>query len=154
MNKIKYRKRGSTWKYWLAETYTIQIPILPITPISSPFLHLDTNGNLTIHAGYAWDGPSGPAMDTPDAMRASLVHDVLYQLMRHGLLPQSARDSADRLLENLFLEDRLSQIELIYEDGFRKTCAIKLAQTRAAYFYWAVSKFAADAAKPDILEAP
>ena len=41
---------------------------------------------LRILEGYAWDGPSGPTWDTTNWMRASLIHDALYQLMRMGLL--------------------------------------------------------------------
>lgn len=61
---------------------------------------MTTGDHLIIHlrAGYAWDGPSGPAQDTPSFMRASLVHDALYQLMRLQLLPQAFRPAADRIM--------------------------------------------------------
>ena len=44
---------------------------------------LNTKGHLIIKRSYAWDGPSGPTIDTKNFMRGSLVHDALYQLMRH-----------------------------------------------------------------------
>lgn len=53
---------------------------------------------MTMAEGYAWDGPSGPTIDTPDFMRGSLVHDALYQLMRDGYMLQSGRVLADREL--------------------------------------------------------
>ena len=37
---------------------------------------------MIVEKDYAWDGPSGPTIDTSNSMRASLVHDVLYQAMR------------------------------------------------------------------------
>ena len=49
----------------------------------------------------AGDGPSGPAIDTKNFMRASLVHDALYQLMRLGTLDKSRRQYADRLLQTI-----------------------------------------------------
>lgn len=61
---------------------------------------------LHVDRGYAWDGPSGPAWDTPTFMRGSLVHDALYQLMREGHLPASRyRDDADRELKLVCVED-------------------------------------------------
>ena len=59
---------------------------------------LDPGGLLVIEAGYAWDGPSGPAIDTPDFMGASLIHDVLYQMIRLGELPESWRKFADEIM--------------------------------------------------------
>lgn len=43
---------------------------------------LRAKGLLKISAGYAWDGPSR-IPDTRGNLFASLVHDSLYQLMRH-----------------------------------------------------------------------
>jgi hypothetical protein len=41
--------------------------------------------------GYAWNGPSGPTLDTRNFMRGSLVHDALYQLMREGRMDNGLR---------------------------------------------------------------
>ena len=54
--------------------------------------------NLYIKEGYAWDGASGPGIDTRNIMRGSLVHDALYQLIREGLLPRTYRGLADQEL--------------------------------------------------------
>lgn len=57
--------------------------------------------DITILKGYAWDGPSGPAIDTIDFMRPSLVHDVFYQLMDEKIIPESFRRTADKILYRL-----------------------------------------------------
>ena len=66
---IEYR---SGYKYQLASDYSIEINIKPAKDIDTKFIKLDTKGNLTIIEGYAWDGPSGPVIDTKENMRASL----------------------------------------------------------------------------------
>lgn len=72
-------------------------------------LHLGRGGVLTVRAGYLWDGPSGPAFDTSSAMRGSLVHDALYQLIREGALPPSWRMRADKVLWLICLEDGMDR---------------------------------------------
>ena len=70
---------------------------------------------LIIRKGYAWDGPSGPMIDTPSSMRGSLVHDALYQLMRDGVISRSAyREKADRELRLTCLEDGMFFIRAWY----------------------------------------
>ena len=64
---------------------------------------------LAIWEGYAWDGASGPAIDTPSFMRASLVHDVLYQCMRRGRISRELRREADRLLRDICIMDGMSR---------------------------------------------
>lgn len=94
------------YKYQLKESYTVAISIKPAQPINTEYIALDTAGNLTIAAGYAWDGPSGPTIDTLTFMRGSLVHDALYQLMRESHLDHEIhREEADRLLRQLCKED-------------------------------------------------
>lgn len=93
------------YKYQLRFTYVDVFPIKPAAPIDTAFLRLDTDGTLTIRAGYAWDGPSGLTIDTKDFMRPSLVHDAFYQLMREGHLPLATREAADALLRELTRQD-------------------------------------------------
>jgi hypothetical protein len=94
------------YKYQLKKTYDITIDVKPDKPIDTEFIKLDTEGNLTILKGYAWDGPSGPTIDTLTFMRGSLVHDVLYQLMREGCLDNTKhRAAADILLQKICRED-------------------------------------------------
>lgn len=97
------------YKYQLQADYRVQIGINPPTPIDTEFIALTTDGFLTVKEGYAWDGPSGPAIDTLDFMRGSLVHDALYQLMRERHLDEATyRDTADRLLHKICIEDGMN----------------------------------------------
>ena len=103
---IRYR---SKYKHQLASTYKIEIPILPAEDIVTEFIELDTSGELTVKNAYAWDGPSGPVIDTPENMRASLVHDALYQLMRNDeLKARTHRKTADELFRKICKEDGVS----------------------------------------------
>ena len=104
-DKIKYK---SGYKYQLAEPYKTQIPIKLSAPIDGDFYSLGTSGVLTIWRGYAWDGPSGPTVDSKNFMRGSLVHDVLYQMIAEGQLPDSYRGEADNILVQLCEEDGMS----------------------------------------------
>lgn len=104
---IKYKKG---YKYQLFETYSIQTPFRPETTLSIDYVTLEPSGLLTIHKGYAWDGPSGPTFDTKNFMRGSLVHDVLYQLMYHELLPYSCKVKSDDILVKITAEDGMSKI--------------------------------------------
>ena len=117
------------YKYQLVESYVVDIHLTGVTAITR-WLELTSDGVLTIREGYAWDGPSGPACDTPNFMRGSLVHDACYQLLREGLLPPACRDHADRLLRDMCREDGMSAI-------------------RAWWVYQGVARFAGPAARHD-----
>ncbi|MEJ2766601.1 DUF1353 domain-containing protein [Photobacterium sp. MCCC 1A19761] len=90
-------------------------------PLHNNFLKLDSKGNLHIKRGYAWDGPSGPVVDTKENMRASLVHDALYQLMRNEFLdPDVYKDEADKIFEKICIEDGvLEEIAHVYYLGLK-----------------------------------
>ncbi len=61
---------------------------------------------VIVEPGYAWDGPSGPTIDTTNAIRASLLHDVLYQAMREKLIPRKRnRRIADAAFRKILKED-------------------------------------------------
>lgn len=99
------------YKYQLQYDFTIKTGIEPRTSYDQRYLRLDEQGTLTIKAGYAWDGPSGPAFDTLNFMRGSLVHDALYQLMRERVLDRElSKDPADRLLQAICREDGMSWV--------------------------------------------
>lgn len=155
------------WLRWVGEDNWTGQPLqirAPGTPISvhGGWLELRSDALLTIKAGYAWDGPSGPrawpgllglalgawlllqglgpwavalgalaalwvfvawlARDSRDFMRASLVHDALYQLCRTGGLPPRARGAADQVMRQHALEDGMGR-------------------TRAWALYWGVRAF-------------
>ena len=111
---MKYEK---IWKYRLTASIFIEFGVNNLydnrvnwyrhwNHPSDMFL-LATNG-IDFRQGYAWDGPSGPTIDTENSLRASLVHDALYQAIRAGGLPFSARRHADRVFRNLLCEDGMS----------------------------------------------
>ena len=131
-------------KYQVEAYFWVETPLsgdhsrIESEDIHDPWVRLCKNGLLEIRAGYAWDGPSGPTIDTKSTMRASLVHDALYQLMRAGKLTQDARDAADKLLFDLLIQDRCWE-------------------WRAKLWLWTVRKFAGYAAARRaevVLEAP
>lgn len=104
---IKYK---SGFKYQLAEDYSVATGINGYT-IDTRFIKLGPDGTIVIKSGYAWDGPSGPTLDTKNFMRGSLIHDALYQLMRGELLPRdNCRKMADKLLKKMCREDGMSSI--------------------------------------------
>jgi hypothetical protein len=134
---IRYR---SDYKYQLAESYAISISIKPKSDIKTEFIDLNTDGNLIVKKGYAWDGPSGPVKDTKENMRASLVHDALYQLMRNDKLKsRTHRKAADQEFKDICKADGVSNL-------------------RASVYYKALRKFGKPAASPEnkkeIVSAP
>ena len=133
---MKYREG---FKYQLAESYETRIAVYPGGWIETDYIRLSPNGDLIIKAGYAWDGPSGPTIDTKSAMRGSLIHDALYQLMREELLDKEWRGPADWIYEKACVEDGMFKI-------------------RAWGHFRALRAFGAAAAHPDnkkpILTAP
>lgn len=127
INKACYRSLHR-YKYQLMKPYVQNVGVPGYTS-ETPYLGLQDNGRLEIKTTYAWDGPSGPTLDTPDFMRGSLVHDALYQLIRMEVLPSSLRAHADRLLR-----------EMCREDG--------MEWFRAWYVWLAIRLFGGSSAKP------
>ena len=124
---MRYRKLEG-YKYDLVGQYAIFIDY-GSNGIFTDYINLFPNGKLVIAKHYAWDGPSGPTIDTKNFMRGSLIHDVLYQLMREELLPRCYRKYADQLLRKICLEDGMSKF-------------------RAWYVYHAVRLFAKQSSMP------
>jgi len=136
MKHIRYR---SGYKYQLVEEYSVAVAVRPAEPIDMDYIALSADGLLTVKKSYAWDGPSGPTVDTKNFMRGALVHDALYQLMRDGYLPETFREMADLELHRICREDGMST--------FRAWCVLL-----------AIRKFADFAASPEsrkpVLTAP
>lgn len=136
---MKYK---AGYKYVLYETITIQSPYRPLKDflnVCGVYVDLLTDGTLVIRKGYAWDGPSGPTIDTKSFMRGSLMHDVSYQLIRLEILSTNKRGVADDWL-----------IQICKEDG--------MTRFRRWYVHLFLNKFGYAAAKPEnepkVLEAP
>lgn len=102
---IRYK---SGYKYQLCEMLCARTCVKPERTIEVEYLTLDIHGDLYIKKGYAWDGPSGPTIDTPNFMRGSVVHDALYQLIREGYLRHELRRSVDLELKRICREDGMS----------------------------------------------
>ena len=118
MNGHIYYRAG--YKYQTTRDYFHQTNITAFEG-GNRFTSINKDGVLWVQAGYAWDGPSGPTLDTKDAMRGSLVHDALYQMMREKILPLSMRDRADGLLKTICEEDGMGMIRAeIWWAGVRK----------------------------------
>lgn len=123
-----YYKAG--YKYRLEQTYSVQTNILGYEACN-PFLKISRDGVLTIKSGYAWDGASGPTVDTKTSIRGSLVHDALYQLERENLISLNERKNADKMLRDICIEDGM--------------CSL-----RAKMWYRAVRLFGGPAADPNL----
>ncbi len=130
MTTKRYIRYRSDYKYQLAEGYEINVPIKPKADRKTEFIDLDTEGNLLVKKGYAWDGPSGPVIDTKENMRASLVHDALYQLMRNKeISSRTHRKAADQVFKDICKADGVSNF-------------------RASAYYKALRRFGKPAASP------
>ena len=114
-SKACYRKLRK-YKYQLMHNYTIDIAIDDLEEdVNTNFITLTTDGVLTVMNRYAWDGPSGPTIDTRSFMRGSLVHDALYQLMRGKYLDYTKhRKYADELLKKICLADGMFKFRAWY----------------------------------------
>jgi hypothetical protein len=118
------------YKYQLVRDYSVVVDIANET-VNSEYIKLYPDGQLVIKQGYAWDGPSGPTIDTKDSMRGALIHDALYQCMRdYGLDRDKYKDVADNEFRKACVEDGMSWF-------------------RAFYFYYGVKLFGAKSTKPE-----
>lgn len=132
-DRIRYRKIRR-YKYQLVADYEVNTGLIREGPdsarVGGDYVVLEANGRMRIKQGYAWDGPSGPTIDTKSFMRGSLVHDAFYQLIREGQIEAAHRAYSDRLLREHCREDGMS--------AFR------------AYYVWkAVAWFGGFAARPE-----
>lgn len=105
----------SGYKYQLQADVAFETGFSLLRAIGTPYIRLSPKGRLRIVKGYAWDGASGPAFDTPSFMRGSCIHDALYQLMRSGLLDASVyREGSDKLLHTVCLADGMNRFRAWY----------------------------------------
>lgn len=116
---MRYR-RLPEYKYQLTQSVAVRASGWP--PVDHPLITI-VDDLIVVKAGYAWDGASGPALDTKTVLRGSLIHDALYQLIRDGFIDYAYRKPADKLFRRLCLEDGMHPL-------------------RAWWIYWAVRLFA------------
>lgn len=129
------------YDYWLVKDYSIETGISLGKTVSTKLLSMTAKGLLTIREGYAWDGASGPAIDTKTVKRASLIHDAIYQLIREGYIHPVHKERADEL----FIEEYLKSC-----DKLEKRNAF--SALRAWYMRKAVDRYGDDSIKPRINE--
>jgi hypothetical protein len=99
--QLKYR---AGYKYVTHADYVIDIPLQGYE-VAHEYFTLDAAGRLWIRRGYAWDGASGLTIDTDSSIIGSLVHDVLFQMLREGRLPQTTFTPANEILRRLCVND-------------------------------------------------
>ena len=127
------------WKYELLEDINCRVVGLPSFGFKNYAVCI--GDTLTVKAHYAWDGPSGPTIDTPTNMRASLFHDALCQGMAEDLLDRMYRKYADELLRIHMLEDQIKDANgllVIYGPGGMVLYQAKKKKglKRAIYLRW------------------
>jgi hypothetical protein len=96
------------YKFKLYKDYTIQTTIIGIN-VSSTEFNLRSSGELTIYKNFAWNGATN-WIDTNETIRATLVHDVLYQLIRDNYIPREQRILCDKLFYRILIEDKCNKI--------------------------------------------
>ena len=113
---MKYRRVPKHWKYQLLKDEVTDLgKWIGDRNARIPHVMELEAGVLHIRAGYCWDGMSGGAFDTKTAMRGSLVHDALYQLLREGRLDPAYRLGADRALRGICIEDGMWRIRANFD---------------------------------------
>lgn len=128
-------KESETIKYSKGHKYQLKRDAWFQTSITgyaghTGYVEIKIDGRVLVLAGYAWDGPSGPTIDTKSSMRGSLLHDALYQLIRFEILPRKYRQNADC-------------------EAFRRWLTDKMWKIRAWIWKKTLKKHAAAAAHPD-----
>lgn len=154
-----FYKKGN-YKYRLVKSYSVQILIYPDSNIKTKYISLTSSGLLTLSDSYAWNGPSGPTIDTPNFIISSAPHDAVYQLIRMGLLNASHKKIADQLLRCMLVEQWIvahSKPIGWFRIGIYNT-KLSLVKARAQYIYLGVKiggqrSILAESRKP-ILTAP
>jgi len=110
-----FKIEKAQWRYVTVSEYIYYTGIGLKHTVGNGFIWLlADNGALVISKSYAWDGPSGPTIDTPDFMRASLVHDAMYQLMREGYISKDYRKRADDMFFKILRQDKMPWIRAAY----------------------------------------
>ncbi len=116
--------------------------------VKNDFLEL-LNGKLEIKVGYAWDGASGPVIQTKALIKASVYHDALYQVLREVNLTEYIRENlrleADRQFKKIYLNTCLIAYPT---DSLSHKIGRAVARRRANYVYWAVRKFGKKSVQP------
>jgi hypothetical protein len=144
---LYYRKNSTSifseaWKYRNEVALFIPFTLLEEYGISgadifanrfkctTPFIKIEATG-IWILPGYCWDGASGPTVDDRTNMIAALIHDLLYQLMRLGVILHVARLAADTILRDC----AATRVDIVYTNPIiRKIMHARYAAWK--FFVW------------------
>lgn len=134
--KVKYKKR---FKFVTSGIITEYVGIFPPKSIYFEWGTLSENGFLTIKDEYPWNGMSGIPLNISSSIRGVLFHDIIYRMIRLGLIDMKWKKKADQNLHDFCVEDGM----------LRPVASIILK---------AVKKFGLSStmpkAEPEVLEAP
>lgn len=115
VDKLEYVGR-KPWKYQTVARFDVSIekkydiwvsPEVSEEMTNDYFIILHFNSQnkrvnqISIEAEYAWDGASGPTVDTYGSFKAALVHDAFYQCMRLGYVTPGSRNGVDKLFRDM-----------------------------------------------------
>lgn len=98
---VKYKKR---YQYELLDSFSFSTSFKPPSNVELKYIRIDTDGKITAKPGYAWDGATG-AIDTKSTMKASLLHDICYQLLKLNVIPMRYRKEFDGLYYKTALQN-------------------------------------------------
>ena len=113
--------------------------------------------SICVKPGYAWDGASGPTIDTKNTVAASMIHDILYQFMRetdnsdYSYNRRKLRMIIDRNFKKMLIDNAMAgQVpiksnaskfkKIIYK--IKEKLIIMMIKIRAWAWYGAVRAFA------------
>ena len=74
---------------------------------ASDFVEL-TETQLILREGYQWDFGTGPVVNTPAVVYASLAHDAMFDFIDDGVIPESERKLVDLWFRDLLAEAGMS----------------------------------------------
>lgn len=139
---MKYYKQKH-YKNVLASEEYFALPGWSGVTYENGFLTL-IDGNLDIQIGYAWDGASGPVVQTKQLLYAALLHDALYQIIRQLQLAEVYRSAADREFRDIY---RRICLEAYPSNSIGDRIGRSLAKMRSVYIYNAVKWFGKSSVK-------
>ena len=105
VHEVTYQK---AWRYTLGKPYTLNfgakcgktLRVECRAPVSTCFFTLSSD-ELKARCGYAWHGASGPVFQTKNSVEATLLHDIMYQVMAAGLVPATRHNR--KIAHTIFL---------------------------------------------------
>lgn len=110
---------------------------------------LERDGQMSVFPEYAWDGPSGPTVDTHAFILASAPHDVFYQMLRENLL-------INEFMYQGYMDEMYRTFCMLREDADMTMRVLNkkfgMTSFRAYYTWWFVQQFGEKNALPEVLK--